>query len=148
VLKYPVYLLILKQTSISSSSRQSTDSTNQLPLSRLHPFPPTQINMQFTKVLALVALFAGAAFAAPAADAAANPPPPPPKPTKPVPTTIAQTNACGNGVTPYCCNTDNQGWYTSCYAMGESALTFPPFFYLPDPSSFVLSCYDIGCPIH
>ena len=83
--------------------------------------------MHFAKYLALAALIATGALAAPAAEANPNkpaPPPPPPKPTKPTqpaqpsPTTVAQSNQCGNDATPYCCNTDNTGKYTTCSVLG------------------------------
>jgi len=75
--------------------------------------------MQYTKIFTIVALFAAGAFAAPAPEAEANKPTkpahPPPQPTGPT-----QTNTCGNGATPYCCNTDNNGFYTTCSVLGKS----------------------------
>ncbi|CAL8581143.1 hypothetical protein XPA_006846 [Xanthoria parietina] len=66
--------------------------------------------MHFAKFLALVGVFATAAVAAP--NKPTKPPQPPPPPPPPPPT---QQNACGNGATPYCCNTDSKGAYGSCY---------------------------------
>ncbi|EON69205.1 hypothetical protein W97_08464 [Coniosporium apollinis CBS 100218] len=78
--------------------------------------------MHFTKVFALVAIFATGALAAPVAEADATPP----KPVKPVinkpKINIAtQTNVCGNGVTPFCCTSDNKG-SSSCKAMSQGAI--------------------------
>lgn len=79
--------------------------------------------MHMTKIFAFVTILAAGAFAAPAAEAN------PPKPTKPAPqpqpTNVNQSNACGNGATPYCCNIDNKGKYTTCYAFREL-----PYVYL------------------
>jgi hypothetical protein len=72
--------------------------------------------MQLTNILALVALLATGALAAPGQQ---KPPPPPPKPSPP---TVKQSNYCGNGVTPYCC--DNGAWfggYTSCVSIAQGA---------------------------
>lgn len=80
--------------------------------------------MYLTKVLALVALFSSTAFADPAAVADANPPTKPNKPPKPQSTIVSQSNACGNGVAPYCCNMDNWGQFTSCSAVCQSSRSF------------------------
>lgn len=69
--------------------------------------------MRFTKLLALVGLFAGSALAAPTED------PRPQKPAKPAP--APPTNGCGNDATPYCCNTDIFG-IGSCYSYRMSIL--------------------------
>ena len=88
--------------------------------------------MHITKLFALTALLAATAFAAPAAEADASKP----KPSKPQkPPQQQQTNSCGNGVAPYCCNTDNSGKYTSCAAMGESSQTLSPSFHTNDSVS-------------
>ena len=64
--------------------------------------------MQY-KIISIIALMATTALA--------NPPPKPVKPQPPPPPpTNEQTNTCGNGATPYCCNTDNKGKYTTCKA--------------------------------
>lgn len=72
--------------------------------------------MHFTNYFSIMAFVATGVLASPMPDAK---PPPPPKPT---PTTISQGNTCGNGATPYCCNTDNFGVYTTCSALGMSGL--------------------------
>ena len=67
--------------------------------------------MHYLGSLALTALLFGSTLAAPLADAEANKP----KPPKPTPTPgPVQGNSCGNGATPYCCNTDGFGYYTTC----------------------------------
>jgi hypothetical protein len=81
--------------------------------------------MQLINFVGLAALLAGTAIAAPAAEA--GKPPKPPKPTGSAPTTVVQSNVCGNNVTPYCCNGDNAG-NANCNAMGKRDLSFllPP----------------------
>ncbi|KAI4100365.1 MAG: hypothetical protein LQ339_005538 [Xanthoria mediterranea] len=73
--------------------------------------PSSPITMHFAKFLALVGVFATAAIAAPNKPTKPSQPPPPPPPPPPT-----QQNACSNGATPYCCNTDSKGAYGSCYA--------------------------------
>jgi hypothetical protein len=73
--------------------------------------------MQLTNILALVALLATGALAAPGH----QPPAPPPKPSPP---TVKQSNFCGNGVTPYCCDNGSLfGGFTSCVSIGMSAFS-------------------------
>jgi hypothetical protein len=85
--------------------------------------------MHLTKVLTLMAVLAGTALAAPAAEAeaGASKSTNTRKPTntgrpKPQPTIVDQSNQYGTGITPYCCNTDNRGQFTSCYAISERVL--------------------------
>lgn len=74
--------------------------------------------MQLTHFLTIAVLFAGSALAAPSADAHRE------KPAKPnhstTTTTTNQSNSCGNGAAPYCCNTDNGGSGTSCSVSGKN----------------------------
>lgn len=76
--------------------------------------------MHFTKYFAIVAFIATGVLASPMPGKA--PPPPPPKPAPPPPpsqpTTVSQSNTCGNNATPYCCNTDSKGAYTTCKVLG------------------------------
>ncbi|KAK4976483.1 hypothetical protein LTR66_010870 [Elasticomyces elasticus] len=76
--------------------------------------------MHFSKIFAIAALFASGALAAPApaAEAEANYKPAP----RPQPTIVSQSNSCGNGAMPYCCNTDNMGAYTTCSVMGSGSV--------------------------
>ncbi|KAI4173445.1 MAG: hypothetical protein LQ343_002978 [Gyalolechia ehrenbergii] len=73
--------------------------------------------MHFFKLVALTGFFASAAFAAPSAE----PNDQPPKPAPPPPTNPNQSNACGNGAAPFCCTTDKQGKYTSCYSFRKGS---------------------------
>jgi hypothetical protein len=76
--------------------------------------------MLLANVLALVALLATGALAAPGGGG--QKPPPPPPPPKPSPPTVKQSNYCGNGVTPYCCdNGALWGGYTSCTSIAQGA---------------------------
>lgn len=101
------------------STQSKTSSRFQLEQNRFK----STVKMQFAKLLAIVTIFAGGALAAP------NKPKPPPPPPSPTP---VQTNACGNGATPYCCNTDTSGssgtpyGYSSCYAYRTLSRPFSP----------------------
>lgn len=107
----------IQKTSIPPSQSVNQTSIRSIYLSNPLLVTPA-FNMQFTKLFAITALLAFTAVAAPAADADATrktkparpPPPPPPQ----------NNNSCGNGATPYCCNTDNYGKYTSCFVLGKS----------------------------
>ena len=73
--------------------------------------------MQLVKLFALATLLASGALAVPVAEPE---PGKPTKPEKPQPPTInVQSNQCGNGAAPYCCNTDNKGKYTTCKVLGK-----------------------------
>lgn len=75
------------------------------------------IKMQFTNILAIIALLAGSTFAAPAADAN---PSKHAKVRKPAPTTVSQVNSCGNGATPYCCYAEDERT-TVCSILGKTS---------------------------
>ena len=87
------------------------------------------IDMHFTKYFTIVALVAAGALAAPTepkqttTTTPAAKPTKPTKPAQPTATVVQQTNQCGNGATPYCCNTDNSGKYTTCSVLGTSPAT-------------------------
>lgn len=80
---------------------------SQTPLSKAFNSP----NMHISKYFTVVALIATGVLAAPPK------PDKPNKPAQPATTVVSQTNQCGNGATPYCCNTDNSGKYTTCKTM-------------------------------
>jgi hypothetical protein len=72
--------------------------------------------MHCGKYFALAALIVTGVVAAPAAEPNPPKPNPPPKPAQPTP--VQQTNQCGNNATPYCCDTDGKGAYTTCKVLG------------------------------
>ncbi|KIV88714.1 hypothetical protein PV10_08372 [Exophiala mesophila] len=75
--------------------------------------------MQLVKLFALATLLASGALAVPVAEPE---PGKPTKPEKPAPPSInVQSNQCGNGAAPYCCNTDNKGKYTTCKVLGSGS---------------------------
>lgn len=103
-------------THLSLVHQTSQQTSNKFPSSS-RPTSPS-IKMHYTKFIAIAALMFGTALAAPAAEAEAHPP----KPAKPTPITNVNSNQCGNGAMPYCCDTDNSGKFNSCYANSQSAL--------------------------
>ena len=105
---FPTRNLVLQDTNNLQLSSRNQNNLKAFHI-RFHE-PPSSITMHFAKFLALVGVFAMAAVAAP--NKPTKPPQPPPPPPPPPPT---QQNACGNGATPYCCNTDSKGAYGSCY---------------------------------
>ncbi|MCJ1423550.1 hypothetical protein MMC29_001434 [Sticta canariensis] len=76
--------------------------------------------MQLTHLLTFAVLLAGSALAVPAPDAhRAKPPKPVYEP--PPPSVVNQSNSCGNGAQPYCCDSDNGG-STVCNVSGGSSV--------------------------
>lgn len=102
-------------TKHSTLNSYPTSAAFKLLLSKTSDYPQA-IKMHMTKVFAFATILAAGALAAPAAEANPPKPTPPQNPPQPTQTTVNQSNACGNNATPYCCNTDNKGKYTTCYA--------------------------------
>ena len=101
----------------SSSTTLTSDNSTSIqhkPSQALSTSTPSA-KMQYLKTLAITAFLAASVIASPIAEAN------PPKPTKPAkpPTGPVETNVCANGDAPYCCNTDNFGYYTTCSVFSE-----------------------------
>ena len=138
--KRPVHIHLepVHQSTQQQSSSRFKQSRKLLPKQSSH-FCLTNfslsksIKMQFIKFVALVGLLAGGALAAPTdkPDKPQKPPkqqpPPPPPPT--------QNNACGNGASPFCCNGDGHGGYSSCYAY--RTLTLNPCLHRTPPQKAI-----------
>lgn len=130
-------------TSSSSSSNHPSPATSprviiNFPLLNPQETIVKEAKMHYTNVLALAIVFAGSAVALPWYDEECQTQTVTKTATQTVTktatktatktvtktahaTTVNQTNNCGNGAMPYCCNTDNGGQYTTCSAMGKIA---------------------------